>query len=211
MARAAIQPRHWMRSVFGALAFLWAVLAPHGAARADQTAEATSFVRQFSARTISLMATPANVPQERVDGLRQLVLDGLEIEAISRFVVGRGWSEASEGDRSEYLHAYEDYIVRTLAQRLSAYGGETLDVGTVKPMSGGDLLVASTLARPAGIGAPIKLDWRIRPSANGFRIVDLIVEGLSLVVTQRDEFAGMLRTGGLPALVKTLRQRSASL
>jgi phospholipid transport system substrate-binding protein len=191
---------------FALAAFLFASV---NFARADQAADATAFVRTFGDRTVELVTTPADAAQARVEGLRRLVLDGLEIEAISRFVLGRGWSDASETDRTEYRRAYEDYIVRTLSQRLTNYGGETLNVGAARPVAGGDLLVVSTITRPAN--PPIKIDWRVRPTAEGFRIVDLIVEGLSLVVTQRDEFATVLRGGGLPALVKTLRQRSASL
>lgn len=209
MAYAANSMRPWMWTLLGALAFAGASLAPLGAARADQAADAATFVSDFSERTVALLTMPSNAPQERVDGLRRLVMDGLDIEAISRFVVGRGWTEASASERGDYLQAYEDYIVRSLAQRLSTYGGESLIVGAARPMAGGDILVGSTLARP--VGEPIKIDWRLRPTAGGFRIVDMVVEGLSLVVTQRDEFASMLRTGGLPALVKTLRQRSASL
>lgn len=210
MSTAMARTKPWMQALLGVFAFAGVSLAPLSAPGADQADDAANFVRTFSDRTVTLLTSPADAPQNRVDELRRLVLDGLEIEAISRFVLGRGWTEASDGDRHEYLAAYEDYIVRMLAQRLSNYGGETLNVGTARPMAGGDVLVASTLTRPAS--TPVKVDWRLRPSAAGFRIVDMVVEGMSLVVTQRDEFAALLRTGGgLSTLVKTLRQRSASL
>jgi len=198
------------RAFAGCLALAGLLLLPFGAARADPAAEAASFVRGFSERTQALLAVPPNTPQERVEHLRRLVLDGFDIEVISRFVLGRSLSGASESDLRDYRRAYEDYIVHSLAQRLANYGGETLAISEAHPTSSSDVLVASTLVRPTGV--PVRIDWRLRPTAGGWRIVDLVVEGLSLIVTQRDEFASVLRAGGgIPALAATLRQRSASL
>lgn len=210
MSHTATQGSRWRRAPVLCLALAWLVLPPAAGVRAEPAAEAIAFVRAFSDHTLALLAAPAETPSARAEALRRLVQDGLEIEAISRFALGRRWGEASEGERREYRRVYEDYIVRTLAQRFSNYGGETIAVGSARSAGGSDVLVASTLSRP--VGAPLRIDWRVRPTAEGWRIVDLIVEGMSLAVTQRDEFAAVLRDGGgLPALVATLRQRTASL
>ena len=118
--------------------------------------------------------------------------------------------EATEPERAEYRAAYEQFVVRSLAQRLSGYTNETFEVLGAKAAPGGDLLVASRILRPTG--APILLDWRLRPSPNGLHVLDLMVEGLSLIVTQRDEFAAVIRsTGGLRGLVAALKERTATL
>ena len=115
--------------------------------------------------------------------------------------------------RSEYLQLFRRYIFQTFVQRLRQYTGPDLDYGAERFQ-----IIASRPRRTSGTswssrgstppsGQPLRVDWRLREGAGEPVIIDLIVEGISLLVTQRSEFAAVLERGGIDGLLSELRVR----
>ena len=105
---------------------------------------------------------------------------------------------------------FEDYVVFMYTARLSNFGGETMKVRGSR--SDGDGVIVSTDMISPGGAAPVKIDWRL-VSANGFyKISDVIVEGISMAVTQRSEFASVFqRNGGqIQSLLALMREKTSS-
>jgi phospholipid transport system substrate-binding protein len=106
------------------------------------------------------------------------------------------------------MKALEDYIVRIYSQRFNEYSGEQFKVLKTTPQ-GEEAFVNSQIIRPSG-GPPVKVDWRLKKEGSGYKIVDVIIEGISMVTTQRDEFSAVIqRNGGqLDGLTKALREKA---
>jgi len=149
---------------------------------------------------------------ERLTRFRQLFQADFDGPGIARFVLGRYWRSASEQEQQEFLKLFEDYVVFVYGTRLSSFNGETFRVKGSRP-EGNGVVVATDILNPGG-EPPIKVDWRLISDNGAFKINDVIIEGISMLVTQRSEFASIIQrhggqVGGLLALMRE-RTRTAS-
>jgi len=169
--------------------------------------EASDFITRLAERAIEGL-TDKNLPlAERTQRFRQLLTEGFDVPQIGRFVLGRYWRVATEEERAEYLKLFEDYIVHNYATRFGEYAGENLKIGAASRTNDGDVIVFSELLRPSG--APVKVDWKLRTDGSAFKITDVAVEGVSMTITQRDDFsASIQRSGGrVEGLLTMLRDK----
>jgi phospholipid transport system substrate-binding protein len=131
--------------------------------------------------------------------------EDFDVPGISRFVLGPYWRGASKEQRHEFQRLLEDYLVRFYGQRFARYGGERLEVtGSRSDASGA--LVTSEILRP--YGPAITVLWRLDVRDGHYRISDVSVDGVSMALTQRTEFDGIIeRNGGqIAALLTTMRE-----
>ena len=139
-----------------------------------------------------------------------------DVPSISKFVLARYWRVATEAERAEFTNLFEQLVVKSYAARFSEYSGETFKVTNVvkDQPDPGDAIVHSQI-QAAG-QEPVRADWRLKNLTGGYRIVDVKIEGVSMVQTFRDEFASVIRTNGgtvaglNEALRKKIAQGSAS-
>ena len=175
---------------------------------------ANEFVAKLGARAFTLLNDDNISDEERVTNFRTLLNEGFDIPLIARYALGRYWRRASPQQKNEYIILFESFIVNSYAARLGEIGSEalsvTFSVTGAKTTESGDFIVSSTIDSPKQ--PPVKIDWRVRPSNAGLKIVDVILEGISMVITQRDEFSSVIqRSGGsLDVLIKRLRTVTAN-
>lgn len=177
-----------------ALVSSWAFFGP--AAQADDSkADAKAFIESLADRAISALTIETVPREERIELFRDLLNDHFAVKTIGRWVLGRYWNRATKEQRAEYLSLFEDLIIVTYVDRFTAYSGEALTVTKIVPATGKDLLVNTSITRPKAT-QPVSVDWRVRQRDSGFKIVDVIVEGVSMGQTQRSEFASVIRRNG---------------
>jgi phospholipid transport system substrate-binding protein len=178
---------------------------PPGASVA--AADADDFMNALWSRAGEALAKKVP-PAERLERFRQLFRADFDGPAIARFVLGRYWRSASEEERQEFLKLFENYVVYVYGTRLSDFNGETFKVRSSR--TDGDGTIVSTDVFTSGANAPMKVDWRLIPENGGFKITDVIIEGISLMVTQRSEFASVIqRHGGqVGSLLALMREKA---
>lgn len=206
------------RQVLAALtaASAWVMLPGSGEAQAESAARsavpaAESFVSALAARGIASL-TSADIGQaERARRFRALLVENFDVPTIGRFVLGRYWRTASDMERADYLRLFEDVMVTIYSARFAEYSGEQIRVMGSRTTAEDDIIVASVAVLPRQSQDPLSVDWILRRDGAGFRIMDVRAEGVSMAITQRDEFASLIqRYGGtITALLATLRQRFA--
>ena len=154
-------------------------------------------------------------PQGRVEKLTALLAARADVGLISRLALGRHWKELPEAQRQDYQELFRAVVIRSFARRLDGYapeaeGGleERFQILGSAPAGERDTLVRSKVF-PAE-GPPVALDWRLRATDAGPLIIDLIVEGASLLVSQRSEFAAVIERQKLDGLLAELRARAGS-
>jgi phospholipid transport system substrate-binding protein len=147
-------------------------------------------------------------PQLRVTRFRQLFEEDFNIPAISRFVLGRYWRVATPEQQHEFIRLFTNYIALVYANQLAQYNGERLQVTGSRSAPDGQL-VASEIIRSDG-HPPARVEWLLSPQGGAYKVNDVIVEGISMAVTQRSEFASVIqRNGGqLQGLIAALRQKT---
>ncbi len=175
----------------------------------DATAPAIAFMNTLWSRAVELLnkKTPAAERQAR---FRELFHNDFDSPGIARFVLGRYWRTASPAEQKEFLKLFEDYVVFVYTTRLSDFGGEQFKVSGSRPDQ--DSVIVSTDVITPGAPQPLKIDWRLVNDDGTFKISDVIVEGVSMMVTQRSEFASVIqRHGGqVQDLLNLMREKTAS-
>ncbi len=169
---------------------------------------AVRFVTDLGDNAIQMLINDTLDQNQRLDEFRRLLVVGFDIPLISRYVLGRYWRRASPEERNEYLHLFEEFLVRTYAARLGQYGGETLEIKTARTDGDRDVIVRSEII-PSD-GPAVRVDWRVRNFDGNYRIIDVVVEGISMIITQRDEFAAVIESSGgrVEGLLAELRSRT---
>jgi phospholipid transport system substrate-binding protein len=195
-----------MRYMFRALlvlALAWAV--PHPAAAAAD--DAAGFVSSLGDKTLNLLNQKLP-PAQLEPKFREILHEGFDVEQISRFVLGPYWRQADEAQRKEFMKLFEDYIVKAYSIRFSEYTGEQFKIAGSRPEGDNSALVSSQILRPNG-APPVRVDWRVNKTAEGYKIGDVVVENVSMMLTQKQEFSSIIqRNGGqLEALLKMLREK----
>jgi phospholipid transport system substrate-binding protein len=161
-------------------------------ARADAV-DPKAFVTRLADSAMEAMVSKTLNDQQRISRFRSLFTTAVDLPAISHRVLARYWSRATPAQQTEFLKLFEDVVVLTWSVRFKDYG-EDLKHYVVNVIDDGErgLTVESRVDRPHQ--PPIALQWRLRrDEANGFRVVDLVVEGVSMAITYRDEYAAVIR------------------
>ena len=121
-------------------------------------------------------------------------------------MLGRYWRTASAEQRKDYLELFRGYVLAGITRRLGgAKGVEKVEVTGSRPGRGQDSMVATLVTLGNG-AAPSPIEWRVRRTGDGYRIIDVTVEGVSLVVTNRNEFGAIVAKSGLDGLLQQLRE-----
>ena len=185
-----------------------ALLPRHVAAEAGQAevAGATALIGNLAEQALAVLRRQDLSLEQRETVFRQLLRDGFDMNFIARFVLGKHWREMSAEQQAEYLDVFSEYVLQTYSRRLGGYAGQSFAVVGARPAGQQDVVVQTRIDQPSG--PPIFADWRVRAMAGAYRIVDVMVEGVSMAVTQRSEFAAVVQRGGVASLVEALRART---
>lgn len=170
---------------------------------------AARFIEDLADRAIGVLQRTDGTLEEREAEFRAIMAESFDLEFIGRFVLGRHWRKATPEQREEYQALFADWVLKSYSRRLGGYSGETFEVTGTRDVGERDILVHTRINRPSG--PPIKADWRIRDHDGRFRIIDVMVEGVSMAVTQRSEFNAVTTKQGIDGLLNILRARTQKI
>jgi phospholipid transport system substrate-binding protein len=185
-------------------------LGPTTAAHAEQVVtpqEAAAFMDRLATDTLTVLRGGEASAEEKRTQVIALIEKAFDLPLISQFVLGRFWRGASEAQLAEYRDLFTQSITKSYARALVASGGTALEILNTKMVSGTDALVSTRLERTEG--PPIAAGWRIRRIDGQIKVVDVLYEGVSLALTQRQEYASVIEREGLDGLIERLRKQSS--
>ena len=172
---------------------------------------ARDFVRDAGERAVAVLNAPGASDADRLAGMTKLLFDVADVPLIGRLVLGRHWRSASETQRNAYLAAFRAYAVDSLAYRFANLGGgvsfAVLDRCTA--VDARDSLLATEATIP-NRPQPVRIDWRVRETDRRYILIDVALEGVSLVVTNRSEFDSVVSRQGLDALIAKIQGKGPS-
>ncbi|MFQ5467193.1 MAG: phospholipid-binding protein MlaC [Kiloniellaceae bacterium] len=196
-----------MALVFGALG----VLGVAGQPRAETPDDPGAFLGDLTDRAIAQL-TDTSVPvAQRKMRFRTLFRASFDIPSIGRFVVGRYWRRTDDSVRREFLTAFEDIMVERFAPQFTGYGETRFKIDGVRALKRPDQYIVSSTITPPGTET-IQVDWRVRRVADGFRVLDVVGQGVSMAITLRAEYAAVLKNAGgrVEDLIELLRERTVA-
>jgi phospholipid transport system substrate-binding protein len=176
-------------------------------ARAAAGAEAAqTLIEQVSGEVLGILSDQGLSDRQKFDALVKVLSRPIDLDLVARLILGRHWRTANDPQRREYLELFREYALANLASKLHLYQGQSFEVTGAKAVGEQDALVTSQIL-DAG-QAPLPVDWRLRDDQGGrLVVIDVIVAGVSLIVTLRSEFSAVIERQGFDGLLAELRQR----
>lgn len=187
---------------------LFAVIVPSPVMAADAAKDpAFNFVKQTTDKGLSFLANPKISDAQKTAEFKSLLNASFDLDTIGRFALGKYWNVATPAERTEYQAVFRKMVVDVYSNRFTDYKGQKLEILSSRAV-GTDFIVASVMKSPTGASPDVKIDWRVRNKGAGFKIVDVIVEGVSMSVTQRSDFASVIQANGgkVSALLEGLKK-----
>lgn len=169
--------------------------------------EAQAFIAGLGDEVVAILTRADASNQEKLVELKTLLDDNTDLDLVARLVLGRHWRTASEADRDEYVALFRQILTNTLAARLGDYEGQTFEVVGNNALSERDTAVQTRINRLNG-APPLSVDWRVRQGDDRYAIIDVVAEGVSLVVSQRNEVGSIVERQGMDGLIEAMRERS---
>ena len=135
------------------------------------------------------------------------VLPHIDFREAARLALGRSWARATPEQRKQVVAEFRAMLVRTYASAIDAYRGQTLQVLPVrmKPADT-DVTVRNRYLRPGATA--VMIEYQMRKTAQGWKIYDIVVEGVSLVITYRSEFDAVVKQDGIEGLIRRLAEKN---
>ena len=186
-----------------------AVLVAVPAAAQEKAGDPAQFVQQLGDKAIAQLAGQQLPEAEEQARFRNLLTQYFDVNAIGKFTVGRSyWGTATPEQQKEFLSLYEGQVANAYAKRFQDYSGFTFKVTGQQKDDATDTVVNSEITRPTG-GAPIPVQWRVRSENGGYKIADVIIAGISMAVTDKQQFAAVIQRGGgtIDALIDAMKSQ----
>ena len=134
--------------------------------------------------------------------------EALDLKFIGQFVLGRYWRQASQSQKNEFIEVYRQLNVKTWSKRFDEFKGKDfIFEGTSPSTSANQVFVNSKV--PMDQGKPATVVWRVKQNGSSFKIVDIIIENVSLAITARNEYTAFIKNSpsGIDGLIKDLKAK----
>ena len=188
----------------------WAALFAAGAANAEVNAQkAEDFIKQVTTEGIEEIINSDVSLEEKDARFAKLFNEYLDLDFIGRFVLGRYWKTSTPKQRTAFIDVYREMNIKTWSKRFDEFKGKTfIFKGTTASNSANQIFVNTEV--PMEQGAPAKVVWRVKETDGKFKVVDIIIENVSLAITARNEYTAYIKKSpdGVDGLIANLRQKS---
>lgn len=161
---------------------------------ANTQAGAKSFIEGMAQRGLDFLSNSSMSHDQKTGQFKKLLQDSFDLDTIGRFSLGRYWNTATEAQRKEYLGLFRNMIIRIYSNRFGEYKGQKFETRSARPDGDKDTIVTSFIVSQNS--PEVQVDWRVRYKNGSYKIVDVIVEGVSMSVTQRSDFSSVIQRGG---------------
>jgi phospholipid transport system substrate-binding protein len=188
-------------------AVLFVLTASGPVVAAPDPADATAFVSLTGEKVLAVLRDKSLSQDAKLQRLIEILDGPIDLELVGRLVLGRHWRTATPEQQAEYQRLFRAYALETLASRLNLYSGQTFEIEGAQVANERDTLVRMVILsdeRP-----PLNVEWRLRNRDDGELVaIDMVVEGVSLIITQRSEFDSVIQRDGMDGLLAELRKRA---
>ena len=149
------------------------------------------FVSNFADNAISILSNESLTASQKNIQFTELVMSSIDMNLISKFVLSKYWKLATDDQKKAYLAAFKQYFISSYANKLDQYSGEKVVIVSSNAAKK-FVIVKSNIVRDGTDTLKIELDWRLLTRDGQTKIIDLSIEGISLIIAQREEFQSFL-------------------
>jgi phospholipid transport system substrate-binding protein len=136
------------------------------------------------------------------------VIPHFNFQRMTQLAVGRNWKDANDAQKTALVSQFRTLLIRSYSSSLSSYRNQTVDVKPVKASPSDTEVVVKTAVNQPG-GQPIPIDYSMEKTPNGWKVFDVLIDGVSLVTNYRSSFNTEIKANGIDGLIKSLTERNA--
>jgi len=146
-------------------------------------------------------------PEARRERIVDIAYQRFDFATMSKLVLAKYWKRFDPAQREEFLKEFKDFLAHRYGDRIDRYEQEKVEIVGERSAKGGDAIIQTRIDRPRA--EAILVDYRLRSREGTWRVIDVKIEGISLVSNYRDQFHEVLSRGGPDKLLTQLRERNA--
>jgi phospholipid transport system substrate-binding protein len=173
--------------------------------RAQSTDKAAAFVKMTGDKLVAVVNGPGSTSAKRSQ-MTQIISTDVDVDGIGRFCLGRYWRQATPEQQKQYLTLFHEVLVTNITSKLGEFKGVTFTMGRARPQDE-EAVVSTTVVRPNN--APTAVDWIIANPTSQPKIIDVVAEGTSLRLTQRQDYMSYMahNNNNVDALIAAMKNQ----
>ena len=179
--------------------------APGVARGADSPA---AVVQQTADAVVGVLAEKNLTVEQKRAKVQDIVYAHFDFNTLARLVLARNWKQLSPEQQKEFVEEFKKHLWMTYGKDVESYNNEHAVVSGDRGEPGGDWTVKTKILRPGA--ADILVDYRLRKEDRGWEVIDVIIEGVSLVANFRSQFQEIVSNDGPQKLIERLREKNAN-
>lgn len=177
--------------------------------KASAVEGAIAFAKDLTAEATAVLTDESRSEDEKLADFRQVLADGMALDVIGKFMLGETRKTMTDEQTERYEAVFPNYITKLYAEQFQEIVGKPLEVAEAKEIGARDVIVRTKFDRKDG--GPIMVDWRVRQLRSGDRkAIDIIVQGVSIMLVKREEFSSYVSANGVDALMDRLESEAAA-
>ena len=158
-------------------------------------------------QVLAILKDPKLTKEVRRDRIVAVAYESFDFPTMSKLVLAKYWKRFDAAQQQEFMKEFKDFLAHRYGDRIDRYEQEKVEIVGERNAAGGDTIVATKIYRP-GAAETVLVDYRVRSRDGVWRVIDVKVEGISLVSNYRDQFHEVLSHGGPEKLLAQLRERN---
>ena len=180
---------------------------PAGEGAAQTTRSAPMVVISDTIEAVLAVLGDASLSSEaRRSRIEKIAFQRFDFVTMSRLAVARYWKRFTSDQQKELVREFKAFLARTYGDRIDSYNQEQIEIVGEREETRGDVSVLTRIVGGEYDGAEV--DYRLRGKDGPWRIIDVKIEGISLVLNYRDQFKAVLSRGGPEGLIEALREKN---
>jgi len=164
-------------------------------------------MQQTIDRVLVVLNDPSLDFDERLEVLEGIALERFDLQTMSRLVLARSWKKFSPAQREAYIEEFKTYLSNNYGARINRYDNQSVEIIEVRDEARGDVTVLTRIV--GGEYDDARVDYRMREKDGDWQVIDVTIEGISMVSNFRDQFREVLSRGGPDHLIEKLREKNA--
>ncbi len=151
-------------------------------------------------------STTADAKRSKIEGI---VKDHTDFDTMSRLILARNWKDLPDPKKAQFVDEFREHLSVTYGKNVESYHDEKVQIAGDRDEGRGDWTVMTKILRPAG-GGDILVDYRLRQQNGEWKVIDIVIERVSLVSNFRSQFQDLMANGGIDKVLAVLKEKNAS-
>jgi len=172
--------------------------------------EVTSFVNNLTSKVMEIFQDKSLKDEQKEKKLEVIFRDSMDLYWIARFSLGRYWEQIDQKQKDQYLQSFDDYMIKSYVPNFKSYTNKKINILDVSEVRINEYAVKTELAANEDPTNKMLVVFRVTksgPGSNDYKIFDIVAENVSLLATQRSEFASIISESGFNSLITSLAKK----